>query len=150
MSGIVLLALALFIFPVVYPRWAAWQQRRRFALDIANVELIQGPRLICSEWEGDNTVDARAAALRGLLGLSKNQWITPDQIIVRKFHPHCGDGKTRLTFENWRALVEREFDTISARFYAETQARGNGQFESALHGQRPPEQNGQNGNTISW
>lgn len=133
---VLLLFFALLAFPAIWPKYKAWQDRRRFALDIANVRLIQGPRLIASEWEGDNTVFERAACLRGLLALSDNTWITADDIIVRVYHPHSGDGKTFLDFATWRSMVLHEFAAISARHYTKVSGLGNAAFDAALNGQR--------------
>jgi len=129
------LILSILLVLIAWPRVARfiaeYQERRRFAIDIANVRLIQGPRLICSEWEGDSTVLQRAETLRGLLALSGNTWIGPEQIIVRVFHPHAGDGKTMLTFETWRAMVDNEFAHIAAKYHSTVA----GQFADAVFGQ---------------
>ena len=123
--------LALVVWPRVARFIAEYQERRRFAIDIANAKLIQGPRLIRSEWEGDATVLQRAETLRGLLALSGNTWIEPEQIVVRVFHPHAGDGKTVLTFEVWRAMVDNEFAHIAAKYHNSVA----GQFAAPVFGQ---------------
>lgn len=130
-----LLALVLLAWPVLYPKYKAWQDRRRFALDIAHVRLIQGPRLVCSEWEGDKTVFERAQTLKALIALSGNTWITADDIVVRVYHPDRGDGKTFLSFEVWRAMVLQEFAGICARHHAKITGLGNAAFDAAVHGQ---------------
>lgn len=131
-----LLLLALLAWTALGPKFRAWQDRRRYAVDIANVRLIQGPRLVASEWEGDSTVYERAAALRGLVALSESTWITTDDIIVRVYHPHSGDGKTLLDFATWRSMVLQEFAAISAKHYTKVSGLGNAAFDAALNGQR--------------
>lgn len=142
MSGITIFFLgsiaAVFFGPSLLRFWNKWQQQKAFAVDLANVRLIQGPRLIASESECDPTVLQRAETLKGLLALSDNQWITADDIVVRVYTPFA-DGKTRMTFDAWRTAVEQEFSTICAKRFAKINSMGD--FKHALHGQRT---NGQN------
>lgn len=134
MTGIFFLIAAAVAYWFIAPRWAAFQQRKQFAVDLANVRLIQGPRLIASEWEGDATVEQRAATLRGLLAMSGNTWITTEQIVVRVYHPHSGS-KTLLTFDKWRSLVQQEFDAICFQHYQNTAVKHDGQFANHINGQ---------------
>ncbi len=137
MSGLTItfgiLALAVVFGPRLIRAWNDFFQRQAFAQDIANVRLIQGPRLIASEWEGDTGVYERAETLRGLLALSGNEWITPEDIMVEAYSPHR-NGKTGLTFYAWRVMVQQEFEAKCAKHYA--RVHGTGQFDAALHGQR--------------
>lgn len=107
-----------------YPKWQAFVERRRFAVDLANVALIQGPRLFASEWEGDvEGPISRAETLIGLLQHAQNSWITPADIIVRVYRPHS-HGKARLPFDTWRSMVQDEFSSLCA-------------IHAAKHGRNP-------------
>ena len=135
MSGIAILALVALAFPTILKKWAAWQSRRQLAIDLANVRLIMGPRLVASEWEGDNTVMERAENLKGLLRLSGNTWIDENNIIVRVYHPHGSGGNTAIPFDTWRLMVQQEFAAICNKYAAEATARGP-QITAAYFGQR--------------
>lgn len=93
-----------------YPKWQAFVERRRFAVDLANVALINGPRLFASRWEGDDPT-ADAELIKGLLQLCPQRRIGPEHIIVHRFRPHS-HSKTALTFEQWRVMVESDFAAI--------------------------------------
>lgn len=135
MSGIAILALVALAFPTIIKKWAAWQDRRQFAIDLANVRLIMGPRLVASEWEGDNGVMERAETLKWLLRLSGNTWITENDIVVRVYHPHGSGGNTAISFDTWRMMVQQEFAATCNKYAAEVTARGP-QITAAYFGQR--------------
>jgi len=127
-----LLLVGLVFGPRLIRAWDDFQARKAYAKDIANVRLILGPRLVCSEWEGDCTVFERGEELRGLVAISNHQWITPEDIVIRVYDPYK-DGKTAMPFDAWRTAVQQEFGVISARRKAEI--HGMGQFDPTLFAQ---------------
>ena len=92
------------------PKWQQFVERRRFAIDLANVALINGPRLFASRWEGDDPT-ADAEIFKSLLQLCPNRRIGPEHIIVHVYHPNAY-AKTALTFDRWRSMVETEFAAV--------------------------------------
>lgn len=127
-----ILLIALFFGPR-FLRWRA-SLARQAELDI--VRLIQQPILIRSEHEADAGVENRAHTIRTLLAESGNTWINPvKDVHVRVYHPNMGSGKdVRLSFANWRSLVEQEYDAILARWARENQSI-NQEIRGAILGQ---------------
>ena len=140
LGALVLIGLALIFFgPKLWRELKNFQARRAYATDIANVELIDGPRIVMDAWEGDQDTIQRGDDLKGLLRLSNNQWITEKHIIVRCYHPNSY-GKTHLTFAAWRVATLNDFDKICLAFHKEIPKTG--EYDAAIYGQQT--MNGQN------
>lgn len=135
MTGIFILAAAAVAYWFIAPKWAAFQERRQHAAELACVKLIQSPRLILSAHEADNTVQERADDLKRLIVLSGNTWITADDVVVRIYHPHATIGHAHMTFEVWESLVRQEFDKVRQQFAVKTMRAGE-QFNAPMYGQK--------------
>lgn len=118
-----------------WPRLASFLNARRTAAQLAAVKLIQHPVMIRSEHPADGTVEDRANELRTLVAMSGNTWISAADVHVRVWHPNINAGGTvRLTFPQWRQLVEAEYDTILAKYVKEN-GTVNDQIRAAMYGQ---------------
>ena len=136
MHPITILLPLLLIAAVFGPRFLRWRAALARQAELNTVRLIQEPILIRSEHPADAGVENRAHTIRTLLAESGNTWINPvKDVHVRVYHPNMGSGKdVRLSFANWRALVEQEYDAILARWARENQSI-NQEIRGAILGQ---------------
>ena len=131
MSIIAILLLIAFTFPIISRKWAEWQDRKRIALEMALVRLIQEPIKIASEHPADNTVQERADNIKSLLESAGNTWVTPADVHVYIYHPHSTSGHVAMSFTVWEQMVNEDF----AKKKAEKLKKVSDQFKSPLYGQ---------------
>ncbi len=135
MIAIPILLFVVIAWPVASRWWADFQERKQRAAELACARLIQSPRLIASAHEADNTVQERANDLKRLISLSGNTWITPDDVVVRIYHPHATTGSAYMTFEVWESLVREEFNKTRQAFALKAMGSGE-QFQAPIYGQK--------------